>query len=127
MVLTKHNSYLKEAVDLDTYPISKLIRPWCAERAKRGPGKPVLIMHIVFFRCFHAISLKHSRLVSLKLLVSLISRPVQTRPSTVTIAAHVRRGLTSIKVQELTQHRPLHDPVIYIYMKWSLKSDLVFG
>ena len=49
---SKHNSYLKEAVDLDTYPISKLIRPWCAERAKRGPGKPVLIMHIVFFAVF---------------------------------------------------------------------------
>ena len=35
-----------------------LIRPRCAERAKPGRGKPVLIMHIGFF---HAISLERSR------------------------------------------------------------------
>ena len=76
-------------------------------------------MHIGSFACFHAISLERSRfskiatllfhaLVALKLLVSLISRLVacsarivvdrQTdrhthRPSTVTLAAHARRGL----------------------------------
>ena len=78
-------------------------------------------MHIGFFACFHAISLERSRfskiatfhfhaLVALKLLVSLISRLVacsarivvdrqterqtQThRPTTVTLAAHARRGL----------------------------------
>ena len=43
------------------YPHSNLIRPWCAERAKLGRGKPVLIMHIGFFACFHAISLERSR------------------------------------------------------------------
>ena len=31
------------------------------ERAKPGRGKPVLIMHIGFFACFHAISLERSR------------------------------------------------------------------
>ena len=76
----------------------------------------MLIMHIGFLACFHAISLERSRnrhisflaLVALKLLVSLISRLVacsariaidrhtdtQThRTTTVTLAAHARRGL----------------------------------
>ena len=38
-------SGFRAALDLDTYPLSNLIRPRCAERAKRGRGKPVLIMH----------------------------------------------------------------------------------
>ena len=94
-----------------TYP------PRCAERAKPGRGKPVLIMHIGFLARFHAISLERTAphflaLVALKLLVSLISRLVacsarivadkqtdrqtdrQThRTTTVTLAAHARRGL----------------------------------
>ena len=80
-------SGFRAALDLNTYPLRNLIRPRCAERAKPGRGKPVLIMHIGFFTCFHAISLKSSRfskigtlfflsLVALKLLVSLISRLV---------------------------------------------------
>ena len=103
------------ALDLDTYPLRNLIRPRRAERAKPGRGKPVLIMNIGFLACFHAISLERSRfrkiatliflaLVALKLLVSLISRLVacsarivldrQThRKTTVTLAAHARRGL----------------------------------
>ena len=78
-------SGFRTALDLDTYPLSKLIRPRFAERAKPGRGKPVLIMHIGFFACFHAISLQKCRfskvarhirfhaLVALKLLVSLIA------------------------------------------------------
>ena len=54
-------SEFRAALDLDTYPLSNLIRPRCAKRAKRGRGKPVLIMHIGFFACFHAISLERSR------------------------------------------------------------------
>ena len=54
-------SGFRAALELDTYPLSNLIRPRCAERAKRGRGKPVLIMHIDFFACFHAISLERSR------------------------------------------------------------------
>ena len=56
-------SGFRAALDLDTYldPLSKLIRPRCAERAKPDRGKPVLIMHIGFFTCFHAISLERSR------------------------------------------------------------------
>ena len=50
-------SVFRAALDLDTYPLSNLIRPRCAERAKPGRGKPVLIMHIGFFACF-------SRLIS---------------------------------------------------------------
>ena len=46
------------ALDLDTYPLKNLIRLRCAERAKPGRGKPVLIMHIGFLACFHAISLE---------------------------------------------------------------------
>ena len=77
-------SGFRAALDLDTYPLSNLIRPRCAERAKRGRGKPVLIMHIGFFACFHTISLERSQnchillpaRVALKLLVSLISRLV---------------------------------------------------
>ena len=49
------------ALDLDAYPFSDLIRPRCAERAKPDRGMPVLIMHIGFFACFHAISLERSR------------------------------------------------------------------
>ena len=74
---------VKVALDLDTYPL----RPRCAERAKPGRGKPVLIMHIGFFAGFHTISLSNAivsakslhyfhALVALKLLVSLISRLV---------------------------------------------------
>ena len=51
-------SGLRGALDLDTYPLSNLIRPRFAERVKPGRGKPVLIMHIGFFACFHAISLE---------------------------------------------------------------------
>ena len=32
----------------NTYPLRNLIRPRCAERAKPGRGKLVLIMHIGF-------------------------------------------------------------------------------
>ena len=49
-------SRFRTALDLDTYPLSNFIRPRCAERAKRCRGKPVLIMHIAFLACFHAIS-----------------------------------------------------------------------
>ena len=79
------------ALDLDTYPLMNLIRPRCAERAKSGRCKPVLVIHIGFLACFHAISLERSRfskiahivflaLVALKLLVSLISRLVACSP-----------------------------------------------
>ena len=54
-------SGFRAALDLDTYPHRNLIRPWCAERAKPGRGKPVLIMHIGYLACFHAISLERSR------------------------------------------------------------------
>ena len=54
-------SRFRTALDLDTYPLSNFIRPLCAERAKRGRGKPVLIMHIGFLACFHGISLERSR------------------------------------------------------------------
>ena len=55
-------SRFRTALDLDTYPLSNFIRPRCAERAKCGRGKPVLIMHIIgFLACFHAISLERSR------------------------------------------------------------------
>ena len=74
------------ALDLDTYPPSNFIRRRCAERAKPSRGKPVFIMHIGFFACFHVIFLQRSRfseivtfflaLVELKLLLSLISRLV---------------------------------------------------
>ena len=117
-------SGFRAALDLDRYPLSnlKLIRPRCVERAKHGRGKPVLIMHIGFFACFHAIYISRTQsfqqnrhiffhalvLVALKLLVSLISRPVAYSPrivvnrqtdrqthrqSTVTLAAHARRRL----------------------------------
>ena len=51
-------SGFRAALDLDTYPLSNLIRPRCAEWAKRGRGKPVVIMDVGFFACFHAISLE---------------------------------------------------------------------
>ena len=114
-------SGFRAALDLDTYPLSNLIRPRCAERAKPGRGKPVLIMHIGFFACFsrhisRTQSFQQNRhiiflaLVALKLLVSFISRLVahgariavdrqtdrQThRTTTVILTAHARRGLMS--------------------------------
>ena len=39
-------SRFRAALDLDTYPLSKLICSRCAEQAKCGGGKPVLIMHV---------------------------------------------------------------------------------
>ena len=48
-------SGFRVVLDLDTYPLSNLIRSRCAERAKPGRSKPVLIMHNL--ACFHAISL----------------------------------------------------------------------
>ena len=80
-------SGFRAALDLDAYPLTNLILPQCAERAKPGRSKPVLIMHIGFFACFHAISLEHSRFslffhahVTLKLLVLLISHLIACSP-----------------------------------------------
>ena len=40
-------SGFRAALDLETYPLSNLFRPpWCAERAKPGRGKPVLIIRL---------------------------------------------------------------------------------
>ena len=41
-------SRFRAALDLDTYPLRNLIRPRCAERAKPGRGKPVLIIKLAF-------------------------------------------------------------------------------
>ena len=54
LMLSSQASYVivsgfRAALDLDTYPLSNLIRPRCAEQAKRRRGRPVLIMHIGFF------------------------------------------------------------------------------
>ena len=78
-------SVFRAALDLDTYLLSDLIHPRCAERAKPGRGKPVLIMHIGFFAFTPylsnaIVSAKAPHyflgLVALKLFVSLISRLV---------------------------------------------------
>ena len=84
-------SRFRTALDLDTYPLSKFIRPRCAERAKRGQGKPVLIMQIGFLAFFsrhisRTQSFQQNRqfifraLVALKMLVLLISRLVACSP-----------------------------------------------
>ena len=52
-------SGFRAALDLDTNPLSNLIRPRCAERAKPGRGKPV--MHVGFLACLHAVFLERSR------------------------------------------------------------------
>ena len=84
LVATSHRlaSYVivsgfRAALDLDTYPLRNLIRPRCAERAKPGRGKPVLIMYIGFFACFHAISLERSRFSKIAKLVFLDREVVQ--------------------------------------------------
>ena len=64
-------SGFRAALDLDTYPLSNFIRPRCAERAKPSRGKPVLIMHIGFIACFHAISLERNRFSEIATLVFL--------------------------------------------------------
>ena len=45
-------SGFRTALELDTYPLSKLIRERCAEQAKPGRGKPVPIMHYWIFCLF---------------------------------------------------------------------------
>ena len=75
-------SRFRTALDLDTYPFSNFIRPRCAERAKRGRSKPVLIMHIGFLACFHAISPERSGFSKIV---------ADKQPRTVTLAAHARR------------------------------------
>ena len=115
-------SRFRTALDLDTYPLSN-IRPRCAERAKRSRGKPVLYYAYWLFSLFsrhisRTQSFQQNRLfifhalVALKMLVSLISRLVACSPrivvdkqtdrrtdrhthrtTTVTLAAHARRGL----------------------------------
>ena len=46
-------SGFRAALDLDTYPRKNLIRPRCAEQAKPGRGKPVLInMQLAFSLVF---------------------------------------------------------------------------
>ena len=75
-------SGFRAALDLDTYPLSILIRPQCAERAKPGRGKPVLIMQLAFSLVFTpylsnaVVSAKSPHyfytLVALKLLVSAV-------------------------------------------------------
>ena len=59
------------ALDLDTYLLCNFIRSRYAERAKPGRGKPVLIMHIGFLACFHAISLERSRFSKIATLLFL--------------------------------------------------------
>ena len=68
-------SGFRAALDLNTYPLRNLIRPRCAERAKPGRGKSVLIISRTqsFQRNRH---IHFLALVALKLLVSLISRLV---------------------------------------------------
>ena len=63
-------SGFRAALELDTYPLSNLICLQCAERAKPGQGKPVLIMHKGFFACFHTIFLERSRLTKIAILFS---------------------------------------------------------
>ena len=65
LMLSSQASYVivsgfRAALDLDTHPLSNIIRPWCTERDKPGRGKPELIMNISFFACFHAISPERS-------------------------------------------------------------------
>ena len=78
-------SGFRAALDLNTYPPRNLIRPRCAERAKPGRGKPVLIMHIIWLFSLFSRHISRTQsfrhiiflaLVALKLLVSLISRLV---------------------------------------------------
>ena len=41
-------SGFRAVLDLDTYPLSNVIRLRCAKRAEPGRGMPVLILHIGF-------------------------------------------------------------------------------
>ena len=91
LMLSSQASYVimsgfRAALDLDTYSLSNLIRPRCAERAKRGRGKPVLITQLAFslvvtpYLSNAVVSAKSPNyffaLVPLKLLVSLMGRLV---------------------------------------------------
>ena len=75
-------SGFRASLDLEAYPLSNLIHPRCAERAKPGRGKPLFIMHIGFFACFsrhisRMQSFQQNRhILFLALLVSLISHLV---------------------------------------------------
>ena len=70
-------SEFRAALDLNTYPLRNLIRPRCAERAKPGRGKPVLIMHIGFLACFQAKSLERSRFSEIATLFCALYKSAQ--------------------------------------------------
>ena len=48
LVATPHMLELAAWVQSSAYPLRNLISPRCAERAKPGAGKPVLIMHYAY-------------------------------------------------------------------------------
>ena len=54
-VIVSEFRHVRAALYLDIYHLSNLIRPWYSEGAKPGRGKPVLIMYIGIFACFHDI------------------------------------------------------------------------
>ena len=76
------------ALDLDTHPLSNLIRPPYALRAKPVRGKPVLIMNIGFSRLVPLIS----RLVACGARI-VGDKQTHRTTTTITLAAHARRGL----------------------------------
>ena len=77
LMLSSQASYVivsgfRAALDLDTHPLSNLIRPRCAEQAKRGRGKPVVIMQLAFSLVFTAyISAKSAKSSKIATLIFL--------------------------------------------------------
>ena len=65
------------ALDLDIYPLRNFIHGALnglnlVEASIYGRGKPVLIMHIGFLACFHAISLERSRFSKIATFIFLL-------------------------------------------------------
>ena len=150
-------SGFRAAMDLDTYPHWNLIRPRCAEWAKPGQGLKVsqcslciLAFSLVFtpYLSNAVVSAKSPHyflaLVALKLLVSLISRLVacsarivvdrhthadrQThRRTTVTLAAHARRGLMSTGLPRPRLARSAHRGRMKLLRGYVSKSSAVLN
>ena len=77
------------ALDLDTYPLSNLICPQCAEQAKPGRGKPVLIICTCTCTCIHVYNLARY----IKSPVSVPFRPFSPFSCARVLILHIERSI----------------------------------
>ena len=79
-------SEFRAALDLNTYPLRNFVHGVLNGLNLVEVYKPVLIMHIGFLACFHAISLEHSRFSKI---ATLLSYPCSTEAVGIAISCLV--------------------------------------